>query len=122
MPAPARFQRPVVNKPYQHPFGVVPDPQVVQYNGNEYRLLETGGIEAKYAFIASVGVHDLADVVHHTVTTVARSYSHVLHFMNGGLLQYAFNDSGQLIELTARNLACEVSLDHRLLFYQMPAE
>jgi hypothetical protein len=59
--------------------------------------------------IQSVGIRDITDVVEHRINTIVGTRSHMVRFFNGGVLTYAYNDSGQLIELCANNLMLIIS-------------
>lgn len=59
--------------------------------------------------ITSVGIKDIGFVERHEVNTRFGSRSHVVRFVNGGLLQYAYNAKSELIELTASNLTIHIS-------------
>lgn len=61
--------------------------------------LTAGGIWADLSLINAVGIKHLDQVTSHTINTIAGSRSHVVHFINGSLLNYAYNSDGQLIEL-----------------------
>lgn len=91
----------------------------IQVNVNQHlqALLKGRDIEVNAAQINAVGIKDLSQVASHVVNTIVDSRSHVIHFMNGSVLQYAYNKEGQLIELSANNLTCLISSDHELLFF-----
>jgi len=50
--------------------------------------------------LRSVGIRNLVDVASHEVMTIAGSTSHIVRFRDGGFTQFAYNDRGQLIELS----------------------
>ena len=79
-------------------------------------VLRGDGVCADLSAISTVGVKHLDQVASHTVNTIAGSCSHVIRFVNGALLQYAYNDAGQLIELSGDGLACTITRDNELLF------
>jgi hypothetical protein len=94
-------------------------------NGTVTVLLEQGdrfaltdaGIWADLSLINAVGIKHLDQVASHIINKIAGSRSHVVHFINGSLLNYAYNSDGQLIELSAQGLACRISRDNEILFY-----
>ena len=86
-------------------------------NGNHFSIKRSGEIEGDLTRIASVGIRNLAEVASYNVTHIANSHSHVVRFIDGSLLQYAYTDSGQLLELTAYNLMCAISADNQMVFY-----
>jgi uncharacterized membrane protein (DUF2068 family) len=72
--------------------------------GRTVELDAQGKITLDLAVLRSVGIANLAQVQSHHITHVAGSTSHVLHFVGGGLLRYAYNQGGDLIELSAYRL------------------
>ena len=89
----------------------------VRLNQGERFTLTNAGICADLILINAVGIKHLDQVASHTINTIAGSRSHVIHFINGSLLNYAYNTDGQLIELFAQNLACRILRENELLFY-----
>jgi hypothetical protein len=89
----------------------------VRFEQGERFALTAAGICADLTSITAVGIKHVDEVASHIINTIAGSRSHVIHFINGSLLNYAYNSEGRLIELSARNLACRISRDSELLFY-----
>ncbi|MET3134796.1 hypothetical protein AAKU55_005098 [Oxalobacteraceae bacterium GrIS 1.11] len=87
-------------------------------NGDSFALTRDG-ICADVSAVSAIGIKHLDEVASHTVNDIAQSRSHVIRFVNGGLLQYAYNSAGELIELSAHNLGCRLSSNNELLFYQI---
>ena len=52
----------------------------------------------------TITVRDLSQVIGHEVVHVARSTSHLVRFTGGGMLRYAYNERGELIELSMLDL------------------
>jgi hypothetical protein len=73
-------------------------------DGSVVKLGTDGNISATLPVIKAVGVKNLGDVESHAITTIVGSRSHVIKFTNGGLLQFAFNNQGEIIELSASKL------------------
>lgn len=67
--------------------------------------------------INTVGIRDIADVVEHRINTIVGSRLHLVRFVNGGLLTYAYNDAGELIELVSNNLVAEISIENEIVYY-----
>lgn len=88
----------------------------VRFNGHRFTL-KGDSICADLSAITAVGVKHLDEVASHTVNNIVGSRSHVIHFVNGAVLQYAYNSAGQLIELSGQNLAFSLSHDNELIFY-----
>ncbi|MET3133622.1 hypothetical protein AAKU55_003912 [Oxalobacteraceae bacterium GrIS 1.11] len=99
----------------RHPDGSV---TVRLQNGDSFAIKEDS-ICADVSAVSSVGIKHLDEVASHIVNDIAQSRSHVIRFVNGGLLQYAYNSAGELIGLSARNLGCRLSSNNELLFYQI---
>ena len=57
-------------------------------------------------------------MVEHRVNTILGSRSHFLRFCNGGCLQFAYNDAGQLIELSAEGLALTIKANGEFCFFE----
>ena len=51
--------------------------------------------------IRAVRVEDLSQVLEHRIARILSSTSHVVRFIGGGELRYAYNSRGQVIELSA---------------------
>lgn len=77
---------------------------------------ENGNVEIEPRTIKSVGIEHLSDVVEHQITTILGSTSHMVRFINGGRLEFAYNSEGKLIELNSRNLAVKITRDGEILF------
>jgi hypothetical protein len=76
-----------------------------------------GNYEFQLDQIQSVGIRNIADVVEHRINTIVGTRSHMVRFYNGGVLTYAYNDAGQLIELCATKLMMIVSKDNEVSFF-----
>ncbi len=59
--------------------------------------------------IRAVRVEDLSHVLEHRIARIMGSTSHVIRFIGGGELRYAYNSRGQVIELTATGIKGAVS-------------
>jgi hypothetical protein len=59
--------------------------------------------------IRAVRVEDLSQVLDHRIARIMGSTSHVVRFIGGGELRYAYNSRGQVIELTATGIKGAVS-------------
>lgn len=92
----------------------------VRFDTGHSFILEGDSIFADMAAITAItaiGVKHLDEVASHTVNNIVGSRSHVIHFVNGAILRYAYNSTGQLIELSGQNLACSLSGRNELIFY-----
>lgn len=87
-------------------------------NGRVYTLKD-GNISAQLPVIKAIGIKHVAEVASHAINTIVGSRSHVIHFINGGLLRFAYNE-GHLFDLYAENLHHQLSVDNELLFYLPP--
>ncbi|WP_426105090.1 hypothetical protein [Massilia sp. TSP1-1-2] len=77
---------------------------------------EGDDVLVELASITTVGVKHLSEVDSHTVNSILGSRSHVVRFINGSVLRYAYNSAGDLLELSGENLACTLSAEGELLF------
>lgn len=59
--------------------------------------------------ISAVRVDDLAEVLEHRIARIVGSTSHVVRFIGGGELRYAYNSRGQVIELSAEGVRAAIS-------------
>jgi hypothetical protein len=59
--------------------------------------------------IKSVGIKNIGNVQSHQINTLFGSRSHVVHFVNGGVLQFAYNAKNELIELAGAKLTLHMS-------------
>ena len=86
--------------------------QILRYtkqNGNT-RIESNGELRLKLSSIKSIGIRHLAEVEEYRINTIAGSRSHWVRFINGGILAFAYNANGQLLEFSAENL--EVNCIH----------
>ena len=66
--------------------------------------------------IRAVQVDDLAQVLQHRIARIIGSTSHVLRFVGGGELRYAYNSRGQVIELSSSGVHASVSPERVVSF------
>lgn len=52
----------------------------------------------------------------HHVNRIAGSTSHVVRFIGGGVLRFAYNEQGKLIEPSGRHVSARVSADNAIVF------
>ena len=65
--------------------------------------------------ISSVGIANLALVQSHQINRVAGSTSHVLSFVGGGHLCFAYSVQGRLIELSGEGVGIHVGSNHEVI-------
>lgn len=78
------------------------DGYVVHTAGGTRIELDRHGFVADLPVIRSVGLIDLCEVASHQVHRAVGSTFHVLHFLNGGHVHFAYNDRGELLVLEGR--------------------
>ena len=66
--------------------------------------------------IRAVRVEDLSQVLDHRIARIMGSTSHVIRFIGGGELRYAYNNRGQVIELSATGVKGAVSPNRVVTF------
>lgn len=66
--------------------------------------------------IRAVRVEDLSQVLDHRIARIMGSTSHVIRFIGGGELRYAYNNRGQVIELSATGVKGAVSPNRIVTF------
>jgi hypothetical protein len=86
-------------------------------SGASFVLHPDGSFGYTLPEINTVGIRDIADVVEHRINTIVGSRLHMVRFVNGGTLTYAYNDAGDLVELTSSNLVAEISIDNEIVYY-----
>ena len=74
---------------------------------------DEGEASAELASFKTVGVKHLSEV--NSVNSILGSRLHVVRFINGSVLPYAYNSAGDLLESSSENLACRLSPDGELL-------
>lgn len=72
--------------------------------------------------IRAVRVEDLSQVLDHRIARIVGSTSHVVRFIGGGELRYAYNSRGQVIELSANGVKGVVSASRVVTFGAMGAD
>jgi hypothetical protein len=66
--------------------------------------------------LTSVGIKNITLVERHDINTLFGSRSHVVRFVNGGVLRFAYNAKNEFIELTASNLTMHLSKSGAAIF------
>lgn len=65
--------------------------------------------------IREVGVASLAEVLSHDVVQVAGLVSHSIRLINGGQVNFAFNQAGQVVELSGVRSQLRMTMTHSLI-------
>jgi hypothetical protein len=68
-----------------------------------------GNLDIVVEGIKSVGIKNIGFVESYQVNTLFGSRSHVVRFVTGGVLQFAFNEKSEMIELSSHKLQFELS-------------
>ena len=84
--------------------------------GDVIEIGEKGTANINLKKIAAVGIHNLADVESHTINTIVGSISHYVRLIGGGEIRFVYNTSGQLIELSAKNVITSVTHNNEIIF------
>ena len=77
---------------------------------------ENGAAQVSLDEIRAVRVEDLSHVLDHRIARIMGSTSHVIRFIGGGELRYAYNSRGQVIELSATGVKGAVSPNRVVTF------
>ncbi|HEY8099337.1 MAG TPA: hypothetical protein VIF82_01165 [Burkholderiaceae bacterium] len=85
-------------------------------NGLAFSLDGHGNMVCELPFDVTIGIKNIGEVLSHTVNSIVNSHSHVLHFANGGLLRYAYNDAGELIDLYCEKLSSSLNSKNEVVF------
>ena len=84
--------------------------------GDRIEIGANGTANINLKKIAAVGIHNLVDVESHTINTIVGSVSHYVRFAGGGEVRFVYNTSGQLIELSAKNVITSVTHNDEIIF------
>ena len=76
------------------------------------------GISINLEEIKSVGIKNVIDVEVHQINTIVGSRSHYIRFNGGGEVKFAYNQKGQLIEFSGKNVSLNLTPENELLFSQ----
>ena len=81
-------------------------------------MIDDGSAASQVALdeIRAVRVEDLSQVLDHRIARIMGSTSHVIRFIGGGELRYAYNSRGQVIELSATGIRGVVSANRIITF------
>jgi hypothetical protein len=80
-------------------------------NGLKFIFDGKGGIECELPSGFTVVIANPDEVESHTINSIVGSHSHVVHFINGGLLLLAYNDAGDLIDFSPQKLGIRITQD-----------
>ncbi len=70
--------------------------------------------------IREVGVASLAEVLSHDIVQVAGLVSHSIRLVNGGQVNFAFNQAGQVVELSGARTQLHLTTAHSLSIRALP--
>ncbi len=75
-----------------------------------------GSVTLDFKQIKNIGIHNIIDVHTHNVVNVLGMVSHFVKFHNGGELRFAYNQAGQLVELSFSRLHANIIDGNRVMF------
>jgi hypothetical protein len=75
-----------------------------------------GSVSLDFKHIKNIGIHNIIDVQMHNINTVLGMVSHFVKFHNGGELRFAYNQAGQLVELSFTSLHVNITDGNRVMF------
>lgn len=90
-------------------------PKELAFSWGSRLALDGKEVASQLPALRTVGLRNLMEVVRHDVVRVAGSTSHTVHFRDGGLAQFAYNDAGELIELSGYRCTVLADRHGRLL-------
>lgn len=91
-------------------------------SGSKLTMKNDGSMSVDLSSIKWVGVRHLAEVTAHHITETAGSTSHVVKLICDGEVRFAYNDRGQLIELSGTQVGMKMSKDNEILYYALTPE
>jgi hypothetical protein len=89
------------------------------YDTNQGATITTnpdGSVSLDFKRIKNIGLHNIIDVQTHSVNNVLGMVSHFVKFHNGGELRFAYNQTGQLVELSFTSLHVNITDGNRVMF------
>ena len=75
-----------------------------------------GSVSLDFIQIKSLGIYNIIDVKTHQVNQLLGMVSHFVKFHNGGELRFAYNQAGQLVELSFTSLHVNITDGNRAMF------
>lgn len=70
--------------------------------------------------IKAVGIHNLVDVVEHSISEQVGFVSHLVKFRDGASVEYAFNAKGEIITLRGVNVLTTIQNGNEVMFKMHP--
>ena len=77
---------------------------------------ESCEVEVTLPRIVSVGLGNLCEVQSHCINHILGSTSHVVQFVGGGYVQFAYSDRGELLELVGQAVNVRLDAEGRISF------
>ncbi len=93
---------------------------ITRADGSIFNMHPQGWVTTERCNVQTVGVRHIAEVEQFFATRIVGSCSYVLHFANGGVLQYAYTQTGKLLHLRFEHLGCELTDNGRAMFFIPP--
>lgn len=106
---------PVASPEYQH-YHATGKSTIALECGGQFCLEASGDGKLDLSIIRCVSIRNIEEIESHAVNTFAGSRSHVVRFINGGLLQYGYNNAGDVIELSSSRLQLTITPENDLIF------
>ena len=79
-----------------------------------------GRVDLNVQHIQNIGIHNIVEVTAHNINHMLGMVSHFVKFRNGGELRFAYNQAGQLIELSFSSLHVNIVDDSKIMFSSTP--
>jgi hypothetical protein len=86
------------------------------HQGATFTTNTDGSVTLGFKRIKSLGIHSIIDVQNHSINHVLGMVSHFVKFHNGGGLRFAYNQAGQLVELSFKSLHLNITDGNRAMF------
>lgn len=76
--------------------------------------MREGMLFSELPLLSAVGIGNLVEVRNHEIVRVAGMTSHTVTYHDGGLLRFAYNDRGELIELSGQKVRVHIDKQGRM--------
>jgi hypothetical protein len=87
-----------------------------ELNAGVFSFDGQGNLTCELDNVRAVGIASLAEVRRHDIVPVAGLVSHHLWLHGGGEVRFAYNNRGQIIELSADKVSVQLTPDRQLVF------
>jgi hypothetical protein len=81
---------------------------------------EEGGKTYCLSYISSIGIKHLEQVASHQINHVMDTTSHVVHFLNGGVVCFAYSHKGEILQISCKKIAARFDKQTSEVVFEIP--